>query len=86
MFKHTENDADKLVHDGAADLKFGQFWPSGQDLLGPKFDRSAKAKGNGSRHEEGFAQQGITDFGESGFSGEATGLILHRIKPCVEGS
>jgi hypothetical protein len=27
----------------------------------------------------------FTDFGESGFSVQATGLILHRIKPCVEG-
>jgi hypothetical protein len=36
MFKHAKDDADKLMHDSAADLKFGEFWSSGLDLLGPK--------------------------------------------------
>jgi hypothetical protein len=44
MFEHTEDDADKLVHDGTPDLKFGEFWSSGLDLLGPKFDGHARER------------------------------------------
>ena len=84
MSKNAEDDTDKLVHDGAADGELCKFWTTGFDLLDPEFDGPAAASGNRCWHEERFAQEGVTNFRESGLAFKTAGLIFFRIEPRVE--
>ena len=80
--KNAESDVEKLAHDSAANGQVMEF-----ALLkdsDPGLERSTPAPGGCGRHIEGFAQEGITDFGKVGLAIAGTpGTTFCRTQPGI---